>query len=326
MVAIDDVLNIENESDFQKVTLDVFRFQAVNCAPYAQYLSLIGCDVSSVDTVEKIPFMPIELFKTHKIYYNSDTSDSQLQFTSSGTTGSVQSIHYVKESIIYEKAFFKAFELFYGKAQDCNIYALLPSYLEREGSSLIYMIQSLISASSDGGFFLYNHDELLEKLEKRDRSKKTILFGVSFALLDMAEAYKVDFMDDVTVMETGGMKGRRKELPREELHDLLCHSLGVTKIHSEYGMCECLSQSYSYGDGVFNSPNWMRIVIRDIHNPFKFVQKGQRGGVNIIDLGNIYSCSFLQTKDLGVVSADGSFTIDGRMDNSDIRGCNLLVN
>ena len=325
MVTIEDVLNISDELDFQRVSLEVFQFQATNCAPYAEYLNLIGCDVSLVDSVDKIPFMPIELFKTHNVYYTSDTSDSQLQFTSSGTTGSVQSVHYVKESVVYEKAFFKAFELFYGCAKDCNVYALLPSYLEREGSSLIYMIQSLIAESSDGGFYLYNHDELLDKLDKRDRSKKTILFGVSFALLDMAEEYKVDFKDDVIVMETGGMKGRRKELPREELHDLLCSSLGVSKIHSEYGMCECISQSYSYGDGVFRSPSWMKIVIRDIHNPFKMLPVGYRGGVNIIDLGNIYSCSFLQTKDLGVVSVDGSFLIEGRMDNSDIRGCNLLV-
>ena len=325
MVTIEDVLNISDELNFQRVSLEVFQFQATNCAPYAEYLNLIGCDVSLVDSVDKIPFMPIELFKTHNVYYSSDTSDSQLQFTSSGTTGSVQSVHYVKESVVYEKAFFKAFELFYGCAKDCNVYALLPSYLEREGSSLIYMIQSLIAESSDGGFYLYNHDELLDKLDKRDRSKKTILFGVSFALLDMAEEYKVDFKDDVIVMETGGMKGRRKELPREELHDLLCSSLGVSKIHSEYGMCECISQSYSYGDGVFRSPSWMKIVIRDIHNPFKMLPVGYRGGVNIIDLGNIYSCSFLQTKDLGVVSVDGSFMIEGRMDNSDIRGCNLLV-
>lgn len=323
MSLIDEILNISSEEEFERLALEVFRYQAEHCAPYREYLNLIG--VQSVSSLREIPFLPIELYKTHNIYYKEDSSDCQLRFTSSGTTGSVPSVHSVKESIIYERAFFKAFEQFYAAASNCNIYALLPSYLEREGSSLIYMIDKLIGESSDGGFFLYNHDELLDKLQKRDRSKKSILFGVSFALLDMAEAYHVDFQDEIIVMETGGMKGRRKELPREELHDLLCRSLGVSKIHSEYGMCECLSQSYSSGDGVFRSPSWMRILTRDIHDPFLLLPYGVRGGVNVIDLANIYSCSFLQTKDLGVTSSDGSFTVEGRMDNSDIRGCNLLV-
>lgn len=320
---IDRVLNISSESEFRELALEIYRYQSVHCKPYRDYIKLIG--VEDVQKIEDIPFMPIEIYKTHDVYYSTDLSDSELQFTSSGTTGSVQSTHYVKESKIYEKSFLKAFELFYDRAEDCNIYALLPSYLEREGSSLIYMIKDLIDRSADGGFFLYNHEELLERLSRRDRTKKTILFGVSFALLDMAEAYTVDFNDEIIVMETGGMKGRRRELPREELHQLLCKSLGVSKIHSEYGMCECLSQSYSNGDGVFRSPSWMRILIRDIHDPFLLHPNATRGGVNIIDLANIYSCSFLQTKDLGVVSHDGSFTIEGRMDNSDLRGCNLLV-
>lgn len=321
---IDRILNISDSSSFEELALEIYRYQAVHCAPYRRYIELM--EVGEVDCLKKIPFMPIELFKSHEIYYNNSVSDSELQFTSSGTTGSVQSTHYVKESLIYEKSFFKAFEQFYDKAENCNIYALLPSYLERDGSSLIYMITKLIEKSNDGGFFLYNHHELLERIAQRDRTKKTILFGVSFALLDMAEQYKVDFGDEVIVMETGGMKGRRKELPREELHTLLCNSLGVSKIHSEYGMCECLSQSYSDGDGIFRSPWWMKIMVRDIHDPFLFLPNGSRGGVNIVDLANIYSCSFLQTKDIGIVADDGSFQIEGRMDFSDIRGCNLLIN
>lgn len=325
MITIDRVLDITTEEDFRSASLEIFLFQALNCPPYRQYLELIECDIYKIDTIEKIPFLPIELFKSHKIYYRQSVDDCQLEFTSSGTTGSVPSRHYVKEKDIYEKSFLKTFEQFYDKVEDCNIYALLPSYLEREGSSLIYMIQSLISKSYDGGFFLYNHDELLERISNRDKRKKTILFGVSFALLDMAESYKVDFQDEVIVMETGGMKGRRKELPREELHELLCESLGVSKIDSEYGMCESLSQSYSYGNGIFKSPAYMRIMIRDIYDPFIFLPSNSRGGVNIIDLANIYSCSFIQTKDLGMLYSDGTFTIEGRMDNSDIRGCNLLV-
>lgn len=319
---IDRIISCSSEQEFEQLALEVFEYQREHCAPYRQYTDLMG--VEKVDCIEKIPFMPIELFKTHKIFDQEDCSVSELQFTSSGTTGSVQSVHYVKERQIYEKSFFAAFEKFYDRAEQCNIYALLPSYLEREGSSLIYMIQKLIEKSSDGGFFLYNHDELLKKLSERDITKKTILFGVSFALLDMAEAYKVDFRDEVIVMETGGMKGRRKELPREELHALLCDSLGVSKIHSEYGMCECLSQSYSSGDGIFRSPEWMKLIIRDIHDPLLQLPAGARGGVNIIDLANIHSCSFLQTKDIGIVYPDGSFVIEGRMDNSDVRGCNLL--
>lgn len=319
---IDKIVNISSEKEFAQLALEVFEYQRLHCVPYREYVDLMG--IQEVNCVEKIPFMPIELFKTHTIYDCENTSDCELQFTSSGTTGTIQSVHYVKESHIYEKSFFAAFEKFYNRAEECNIYALLPSYLEREGSSLIYMIQKLIEKSSDGGFFLYNHDELLKKLSERDITKKTILFGVSFALLDMAEAHKVDFCDEVIVMETGGMKGRRKELPREELHALLCESLGVSKIHSEYGMCECLSQSYSSGDGIFRSPSWMKLVIRDIHDPLLQLPTGSRGGVNIIDLANIHSCSFLQTKDIGIVYPDGSFMIEGRMDNSDVRGCNLL--
>lgn len=325
MISIDKILNINSEDEFRECCLEVFRFQASHCAVYSEYLRLIGTNIDEVDEIEKIPFLPIELFKSHKVTTACEGENCELLFTSSGTTGMTPSCHYVFKSEIYEKSFLKAFELFYDSVEDCNIYALLPSYLEREGSSLIYMIQHLISKAADGGFFLYNHDELLQKIANRDRSKKTILFGVSFALLDMAEEFKVDFADEVLVMETGGMKGRRRELPREELHALLQESLGVSSIHSEYGMCECLSQSYSFGEGIFASPSWMRIMTRNLHDVFAYTARGVRGGVNIIDLANIYSCSFIQTQDIGVVNSDNTFTIEGRIDNSDIRGCNLLV-
>ncbi len=325
MITIDDVLNISSNEEFSDIALQIFRFQAKNSPVYSQYLDLIDVNIEEVNSVEEIPFMPIELFKNHKITTAFEADSAELIFSSSGTTGSVTSSHYVKDAAIYEASFNAAFSLFYGNPNECNIYALLPGYLEREGSSLIYMINNLINNSYDGGFFLYNHKELLERLEHRDRSKKTILFGVSFALLDMAEAFSVNLTDSVIVMETGGMKGRRKELPRHELHSLLCSSLGVSAIHSEYGMCECLSQSYSDGDGIFRSPAWMRIVVRDIHDPFKLIGDNKRGAVNIIDLANIYSCSFLQTKDIGITMPNGEFMIEGRLDNSDIRGCNLLI-
>ncbi len=325
MVTIDKILSIKTEEDFRKVALEVFRFQAENSPVYMRYLQLIDVNIDSVTTLEEIPFLPIELFKNHMVVTGFNPDDAEITFTSSGTTGSASSKHFVKDCSIYEKSFLKAFELFYDSAEECNIYALLPSYLERDGSSLIYMVDKLIERSYDGGFFLYNHDELLERIKNRDKTKKSILFGVSFALLDMAEKYSVDFNNEIIVMETGGMKGRRKELPRSELHSILSNALGVEKIASEYGMCECLSQSYSAGDGIFRSPAWMRIMIRDIHDPFKFIGDSKRGAVNIIDLANIYSCSFLQTRDIGISYTNGDFTIEGRLDNSDIRGCNLLI-
>ncbi len=325
MVNIDDILAIKNEEEFEKVALELFRFQAQHSPVYSRYLNLIGVDFSAIKRFGDIPYLPIELYKSNSIVSGFEPPKAELIFTSSGTTGSQPSYHYVKEAIIYEKSFQAAFKQFYAAPEECNIYALLPSYLEREGSSLIYMINNLIERSHDGGFFLYNHSELLNRIEQRDRSKKTILFGVSFALLDMAEEFKVNFNNEIIVMETGGMKGRRKELPREELHQLLTQSLGVSAIHSEYGMCECLSQSYSYGDGVFSSPNWMRIVIRDIHDPFLLHPNGVRGAVNIVDLANIYSCSFIQTQDIGVAQSNNFFRIEGRLDSAEIRGCSLLI-
>ncbi len=317
-----EITDITSENDFLSMVWHHFKYQATACEPYARYLAYLGVDYQKVERIEAIPFMPVRFFKTHRITSRQHTD---ICFTSSGTGNGKQAVHPVFDVSLYEKSFIRAFSLFYGNPADMNIYALLPAYLEREGSSLIYMVEKLIEKSHDGGFFLYDYDALVKKLEQRSPHRKTLLFGVSFALLDLAEKYELSLGDDVIVMETGGMKGRRRELPREELHAVLCNRLGVSSIHSEYGMCECLSQSYSFGEGRFVSPPWMRILIRDLHDPFTIIGPERRGGVNIIDLANYYSCSFLQTDDVGICFSDHSFKIEGRVDYSEIRGCNLLI-
>ncbi|MFI3315558.1 MAG: acyltransferase [Rikenellaceae bacterium] len=317
-----NIFSISSSEQFQNVALDTFIYQALNVEPYSEYLRLIGVDVHSVKYLEQIPFLPIELFKSHKI---TSSVVNDVVFTSSGTTSSLQSHHYVKDVSLYEESFEKGFSLFYGRPEECNIYALLPSYLEREGSSLIYMMQKLIEKSYDGDFFLNNYDALIERLRKRDKSKLTFLFGVTFALLDLVEQYDISLGKNVVVMETGGMKGRREEMPRDKLHHILTSGLGVDTIHSEYGMCECLSQSYSDGAGIFTSPPWQKVMIRSLGDPFRYLDSGFRGGINIIDLANYNSCSFIQTQDKGQLMSGGMFTVEGRIDGSDIRGCNLLV-
>ena len=272
-----------------------------------------------------MPFLPIEFFKSQRVVSNNH--DVQVIFTSSGTTGITTSSHNVTDVSWYEASFRKAFELFYGDIKDYTVLALLPSYLEREGSSLIYMADDLIKQSQnpDSGFFLYNHEELYKQLIKQQHNNKpTLLIGVTFALLDFVENYSLNF-SELIVMETGGMKGRRKEMIREELHEQLRKGFGVAAIHSEYGMTELLSQAYSKGDGIFNCPPWMRIITRDTNDPITLIKDNKAGGINIIDLANVNSCSFIATQDLGKVYADGSFEVLGRFDNADIRGCNLLI-
>ncbi len=313
--------DIKDEAGFVDLALDTFRFQYERCEPYREYVDLIGVDPVSVAAPEEIPFMPISLFRTHRI---STEPEDELLFTSSGTTSGQQSRHHVASAALYRESFTRAFEMFYRRPEECNIYGLLPSYLEREGSSLIYMVTELIRRSHDSGFFLYDHDELVRRLEARDRSRLTILFGVSFALLDLAERYETD-LSDAVVMETGGMKGRRREIPREEIHAILKKRLGVERVHSEYGMCELLSQGYSSGDGIFFTPPWMRVLIRDENDPFSYRHDGRRGCLNVIDLANRYSCSFIQTDDLGRLTPDGGFTVEGRREGSVLRGCNLLL-
>ncbi len=319
MIDTKSIFSIATQADFDRMTLEVFRFQAEACAPYREYLELLGVDPAAVECPEQIPFLPIELFKSHRVYCGSNPP--QQIFTSSSTTGQTPSRHYVADLRIYEEAFTRSFELFYGPAEQTAIYALLPNYLEREGSSLIYMVEGLIRRGG-GGFYLYDHDALLRDMEAHQGKK--ILLGVSYALWDLAEEQR-GALRDVIVMETGGMKGRREELPREEFHRLLCDAFGVQSIHSEYGMAELMSQAYSDGNGIFRTPPWMRICVRDLNDPFRLLPNGATGGINLIDLANLYSCSFLQTQDLGKVYDDGSFRILGRISGSEIRGCNLLV-
>lgn len=320
MISIDDILNIVTPDEFERSALALFRFQAERCAPYREYLNLTEVDVDSVDSLSKIPFMPIELFKSQRVYCAQ--GDPQIIFTSSNTGGSAPSCHYMADLSIYEKTFFRAFELFYGSPKQVSIYGLLPNYLERQGSSLVYMVDRLIAAGGGrGGFYLDNYERLIADMES-DPSPK-ILLGVSYALWDLAENYAPKLSRTI-VMETGGMKGRREELPKQQFHELLCSAFGVDKIHSEYGMAELTSQAYSKGDAVFAAPPWLRIFTRDVNDPSAILD-GSRGGVNIIDLANIYSCAFIQTQDIGAVHPDGSFTLFGRVDHSEIRGCNLLV-
>lgn len=318
------IFNINSEKAFEKTALEVFNYQYNNNLVYQQFCKYLKIKPESITKIEQIPFLPIEFFKTHPIKTTEFTE--QAIFLSSGTTGANQSKHLVKDLTVYETSFNQCFEQFYGNIEDYCVLALLPSYLEREGSSLIYMVDVLIKKSKhpESGFFLKNEQFLIEKLQFLTKNKqKTILFGVSFALLDLAEDYKID-LSNIIIMETGGMKGRREELTREELHSIYKQSFNVDFIHSEYGMTELLSQAYSKGNGIFNCPPWMKIIIRDINDPFNIIGNNKTGGINVIDLANIYSCSFIATQDLGKIGANG-FEVLGRFDNSDLRGCNLLV-
>jgi phenylacetate-coenzyme A ligase PaaK-like adenylate-forming protein len=319
------IFSISNRQQFDETALQVFRFQAENNAIYSQFIKGLNINPASVNDIYKIPFLPVEFFKSQQIISSAD--EAQVTFTSSGTTGMITSRHMVTDVSWYEQSFRKAFELFYGDIRNYCVLALLPSYLEREGSSLIYMADDLIKQSEnpDSGFYLYNHEDLYQQLQKQQAAgKPTLLIGVTFALLDFVDQYRIDF-PELIVMETGGMKGRRKEMIREELHETLTNGFGVKHIHSEYGMTELLSQAYSKGVGIFNCPPWMKIITRDTNDPITTLTGGRTGGINIIDLANINSCSFIATQDLGKIYADGSFEVLGRFDNADIRGCNLLI-
>lgn len=319
-----EIFNINTSEDFERLTLEVFRFQYENVSVYRTFCNLLNTNVSEVKTLENIPFLPIQFFKNNKILV--ENLSEQIIFTSSGTTGSITSKHYISDLKIYGKSFLKAFERQYGNPSDFVILALLPSYLERDGSSLIYMVESLIEKSNnpDSGFYLYEIDALIEKLNLLEESgQKTILIGVSYALLDLIEKRKFQLKNTI-VMETGGMKGRRKEMIKEELHQILKSGFGVSEIHSEYGMTELLSQAYSAGKGLFSCPPWMKILTRDTEDAFSYTSE-KTGGINVIDLANLNSCSFIATQDLGKTFDDGTFEILGRFDSSDIRGCNLMV-
>ena len=324
-ISIPSIFSIRSEQEFNETALAIFKHQAVNCFPYQQFITNLNIDVAAITEVKDIPYLPISFFKSHRIV--SNTEAEEIIFSSSGTTGMVQSRHYVTDVSVYDDSFSKAFEHYYGKTEDICLLALLPSYLERDGSSLIYMVDALLKQSEhpDSGYFLHNHEDLFNKLTAlKNAGQKTLLIGVTYALLDFLELFQLDF-PELIVMETGGMKGKRKEMVREELHDVLKSGFGVSAIHSEYGMTELLSQAYSFGEGIFECPNWMKIVLRDTNDPLTLLNSDQTGGINVIDLANINSCSFIATQDLGRLSPDGTFEVLGRFDHSDIRGCNLLV-
>lgn len=319
-----DIFKISNSAEFEKTCLEVFRFQFENNPVYHQFCSLLNKNPENVHYIESIPFLPIEFFKSKKVICGKQ--DAEIIFTSSGTTGNLTSSHYVTDLSIYERSFFEGFKRFYGAPEEYIILALLPSYLERTGSSLIYMADKLIEASKheDSGFYLNELDILAHKLKQLDsEGKKILLLGVSFALLELVERHDFDLKNTI-IMETGGMKGRRKEMIRQELHDILKKGFGISQIHSEYGMTELLSQAYSRGNGVFECPPWMKILIRDPEDALSFIPQEKTGGINVIDLANINSCSFIAAQDLGRITPQGT-QILGRFDNSDIRGCNLLI-
>lgn len=319
------VFNIKSEKDFEKTALEIFRQQYRHVKVYHEFIDHLKINPGSIHRIEEIPFLPVEMFRKHKII--DQRKKEEIVFYSSGTTGMERSRHFVAKKELYRQSFTRSFGLFYGDPSEYCILALLPSYLERDGSSLIYMMEELISLSGhpESGFYLYEYDKLMLTIEKLKKEKqKTLLLGVSFALLELSDKFRED-LSDITIMETGGMKGRGKEITREELHKQIHKSFNVENVHSEYGMTELLSQAYSGGNGKFTCPPWMKVLVRDPYDPFNIMPEGHSGTINVIDLANTYSCSFVATADLGRKYPDGSFEIAGRMDNSDIRGCNLLV-
>jgi phenylacetate-coenzyme A ligase PaaK-like adenylate-forming protein len=320
-----DIFSISNHKQFEKTALKVFRYQYDSNAVYNEFCQYLKVDKQQVKSLEQIPFLPIQFFKTHDVITGQE--EVRQTFTSSGTTGITTSRHLVTDVTLYEESYRKGFAQFYGNIEDYIVLALLPSYLEREGSSLIYMAKDLIELTNnpESGFYLNQYQELTKKLIALDDSgQNVILLGVTYALLDLIEDQKFHLKNTI-IMETGGMKGRRKEMIREELHEQLAEGFGLSAIHSEYGMTELLSQAYSLGNGSFECPSWMQVLIRDTEDAMTYVSNGKTGGINVIDLANINSCSFIATQDLGKKNPNNSFEVLGRFDNSDIRGCNLMV-
>ena len=325
LIRVSDIFDISSQKQFEKIALKVFRFQYDNNIIYQSFCEHLKINKQQVKSLQQIPFLPIQFFKTHEVV--SNTFPIQETFTSSGTTGAITSKHLVTDITLYQESFRKGFAQFYGNIEDYVILALLPSYLDREGSSLIYMIKNLIELTDnpESGFYLNQYETLSKKIIDLDQSgKNVILIGVTYALLDLIEQQKFELKNTI-IMETGGMKGKRKEMIREELHNKLCEGFGVSAIHSEYGMTELLSQAYSLGNGIFECPSWIHILIRDTEDALNYVTTGKSGGINVIDLANYNSCSFIATQDLGKMHSSNSFEVLGRFDNSDIRGCNLMV-
>ena len=323
MLNTDTIFNIDYQN-FDQIALEVFKFQYKNNTVYKSYCDLLKKTPSNVENISKIPFLPISFFKSHSVIC---TKKYDKVFYSSGTTNDNISKHYVSDINIYEKSFLKNFIDNYGDPKEYVILGLLPNYMENENSSLIYMVNNLIelSKSNDSGFFLKEYDHIIEKMKSLSRKNKTIiLIGVSYALLDLTINKNLN-LENTIIIETGGMKGRRREMIKKELHETLKKRTGLKKIHSEYGMTEMLSQAYSKRDGIFSCPNWMRVFIRDINDPNFLYSNNRSGGINIIDLANFNSCSFIATEDMGSLHENGNFEIIGRIDHSDTRGCNLLV-
>jgi len=319
------IFDIHSEKEFEELALEIFHFQAEIIPVYKEFIYYLGKNPANVTELSEIPFLPVEFFKYHEII--TPGKKPQIIFTSSGTTGSIPSRHPVADLHLYEKSFFSGFKLFYSDPENYCFLALLPSFDERKDSSLIFMSDKLIKSSRDpdSGFYLSEKKKLIKVLEEKNAAGiPTILLGISFTIAELAESFKTP-LSGIIFMETGGMKGHRKEIVREELHNLICRSFAINSVHSEYGMTELLSQAYSKGNGIFNSPPWMRISIRDIHDPDQTLKPSQTGRINIIDLANIHSCSFLSTSDLGRIHPDGCFEIMGRADDSDLRGCNLMM-
>ncbi len=342
-----NIFNIKSEADFQAACLETFLYQYENVEVYRKFVDFLGKKPSEIKEIKDIPFLPIEMFKNHlvldKVFDSAQTDKPLSYFQSSGTTQiQTRSKHYIADFNLYEESIYKSFEQFIGKPEDYIFLGLLPNYSENPHSSLIYMVDFLMkkSAKPENGYFLYNHQELFELLQKLGQeNKKIILFGVSFALLDFLESHN-DFtalqINDFTVIETGGMKGRKEEMTKDELLKILQKGFGTDKIFSEYSMTELLSQAYSLGENIYETPNWMRVLIRNTEDPFSYMEAGRTGAINIIDLANRHSCSFIATQDLGKIVNDfeilhyaqndkHGFQVLGRIDHSDIRGCSLLV-
>ena len=321
------IFRVADDSSFCEVALEIFRLQAEECPVYSEFIRLLGIKPGKVSDITAIPFLPISFFRDHLVITGQD--EPEKIFVSSGTTGMKQSRHAVSDLSLYDKSLELTFRHFYGDPSQYAVFGLLPSYLERTGSSLIYMVDRLIrlSDNTSGGFFLNEYDDLMNAMDRaREAGLKILLIGVTFALLDLAERHPRD-LSDVIIMETGGMKGRRREMIRDEVHDILKEAFHVKAVHSEYGMTELLSQAYSKGEGLFSTPPWMKVLIRDSHDPLSHTaETGATGGISVIDLANIYSCSFISTSDLGRMHHGGLFEVQGRFDEADIRGCNLLVN
>lgn len=318
------IFTLESDGEFNDAALEIFHRQRVENPVYRRFVESLVDHPEKVADLADVPFLPIETFKNHRVF--TGEGEAEMVFTSTGTTGVGPSSHHVKSTELYRKTFTTGFRHFYGSPRNYRILALLPSYLEREGSSLVYMMEHLIteSAHPEGGFFLNDISRLKALLSKPDPERKTLLMGVSFALLDLAEE-GFALPSGTLVMETGGMKGRRTEPIRDDLHRALQRGFGVDRIHSEYGMAELLSQAYSVGEGIFRTPPWMKFLVRDLHDPLSPARRGRTGGLNVVDLANMHSCAFVATSDLGRQVGDDAFEILGRLDHSDMRGCNLMV-